>query len=63
VQPEEKDRVIKEIENQLKEAQHVIAHFFHDNKEIKGKMDDKVSDIQTPQDEICSNKESSLKVP
>jgi CO dehydrogenase/acetyl-CoA synthase beta subunit len=63
VQLEEKDQVIKELQDHLKESQHVIAHIFHDKREMKIKLVERVSDIQTPQDAIGSKKKSALKVP
>jgi hypothetical protein len=63
VQSEEKDQVIRELQDQLKEAKHVIAQSFHDNREMKRKLAERVSDIQTPQDAIGSKKESVSKVP
>lgn len=62
VQSEEKDQVIKELQDQLKEAKHVIAQSFHDNKEMKRKLAERVSHIQTPQDAIGSKRESVSKV-
>jgi hypothetical protein len=47
VQSEEKDQVIKELQDQLKEAKYVIAQSFHDNREMKRKLAERVSDIQT----------------
>jgi len=61
--PEKKDQVIKEIHDHIKEAQHVIAHIFHDNKERERKLAERVSDTQTPQDALGSKKESISKIP
>jgi hypothetical protein len=63
VQSEEKDQVIKELQYHLKESQHVITQSFHDNREMKRKLVEMVSNIQTPQDEIGLKKESVSKVP
>jgi phenylpyruvate tautomerase PptA (4-oxalocrotonate tautomerase family) len=63
VQSEEKDQVIKDIQDQLKEDHHVIAHSFHDNREMKRKLAKRVSDMETSQDAIGLKRESISKVP
>jgi hypothetical protein len=63
VQPGEKVKIIKDLQDQLKEYKHVIAQSYHENREMKRKLDEQVSNIQTPHDEICSKKESVSKVP
>jgi hypothetical protein len=63
VQSGEKDKIIRELQDQLKEAQHVIAQSYYENREMKRKLAERVSNIQTPQDEIGLKKESTSKVP
>jgi len=63
VQLGEKEKIIRELQDHLKESQRVIAHSYHENMEMKRKFAERVSNIQTPQDEIGAKKESVSKAP
>jgi hypothetical protein len=63
VQPEDKDQIIKELQEQLKEAKHVIAQSFQYNREMKRKLVEKTSDMQTSEDALSPRRHSVLKVP
>jgi hypothetical protein len=47
------------MEQQLREAQHVIAQFYQEGKELKRKIDERGSEEQTPQRKIDPMKEMS----
>jgi hypothetical protein len=63
VQPKDKDQIIKELQDQLKEAKHVIAQSFHDNREMKRKLAEKAPDMQTSEDALGLRRQSVSKVP
>jgi hypothetical protein len=63
VQPEDKDQVIKELQEQLKEAKHVIAQYFQYNRELKRKLVEKTPDMQTSEDALGPRRQSVPKVP
>jgi len=44
----EKDKIIGELQYELKEAQQVIAKSYYENMEMKRKLVEMVSNIQTP---------------
>jgi phage shock protein A len=48
VKSRRRDSEIREMQQQLKEAQHVIAQFYQESRELKRKLAEKVSEEQTP---------------
>ena len=52
VHSEDKDKIIRDLKDHLKEVQHVISQSYHENREMKIKLVERVSNIQTPQDEM-----------
>jgi hypothetical protein len=55
----ERDKEVREMQNQLKEAQHVIAQFYQESRELKRKLAEKVPDVQTSPVKAFSKKEIS----
>jgi hypothetical protein len=49
VEPGEKDADIKEVKQQLKKDQHIIAQLYQENKELKRKLTERTLEAQTPQ--------------
>jgi hypothetical protein len=49
VKPGEKDANVKEMQQQLKKVQHIIAQLYQENKELKKKLIEKTLEAQTPQ--------------
>jgi regulator of replication initiation timing len=49
VEPGEKDVNIKEVKQQLKKAQHVIAQLYQENGELKRKLAERTLEAQAPQ--------------
>jgi hypothetical protein len=48
VKPREKDSDVKEMQQQLKKSQHVIAQFYQENMELKRKLTENIHEAQTP---------------
>jgi hypothetical protein len=63
VQPEDKDQIIKELQDQIKKSKHVIAQSFHDNREMKRKLVEKTPDMQTSEDALGLRRQSVSKAP
>jgi hypothetical protein len=55
----EKDSEIREMQQQLREAQHVIAQFYQESRELKRKLAEKALEAQTPQIKADSRNEIS----
>jgi hypothetical protein len=55
----DKDSKIRELQQQLREAQHVIAQFYQENKELKRKLAERGSEEQTPQVKTDPKSETS----
>jgi predicted RNase H-like nuclease (RuvC/YqgF family) len=52
--PREKDSHVKEMQQQLKKAQHIIAQFYQENRELKRKLKEKTLEEKTPQSKVRS---------
>jgi hypothetical protein len=57
--PGEKDSHVKEMQQQLKKAQHIIAQFYQENRELKRKLTEKTLEEKTPQSKAGPMEEMS----
>jgi hypothetical protein len=48
LKPREKYSYVKEMKQQLKKAQHIIAQLYQENRELKKKLIEKTLEAQTP---------------
>jgi hypothetical protein len=49
VEPDEEDAYIKEVKQQLKKAQHVIAQFYQENIELRRQLTEIILETQASQ--------------
>jgi hypothetical protein len=49
VEPGEEDVDIKEVKQQLKKAQHVIAQFYQENRELRRQLAERIPETQASQ--------------
>jgi hypothetical protein len=59
VKPGEKDSDVKEMQQQLKKSQHIIAQLYQENRELKRKLTEKTLEAQTPQRKASPMQEMS----
>jgi hypothetical protein len=59
VKPGEKDADVKEMQQQLKKSQHIIAQLYQENRELKRKLTEKTPEAQTPQSKASQKSPTS----